>query len=75
MLKFDPTKPHGTIHGASDLRRFEQNGCFFDSEGNEFVPVDLTALDFSAPRKRTRAEEEQYQKDVADAAALMAAKK
>ena len=75
-MKFDPTKPHGTLHGTGDNRRYEQGGHVFDGEGNEVVPIDYLKLTpESGPRKRTKEEESQYQQDVVDAAALLAASK
>jgi len=75
-MKFDPTKPHGTLHGTGDNRRYDQDGHVFDCDGNEVVPIDYLKLTpESGPRKRTKEEEAQYQKDVVDAAALLAASK
>ena len=81
-MKFDPTKPHGTLHGTGDNRRYEQDGRVFDWEGNEVVPIDYLKMTpevkmapDAGPRKRTKEEEAQYQQDVVDAATLLAASK
>lgn len=74
-MKLDVTKPYGTVHGSLDNRRYEQAGKFFDYQMNEVVPVDLAAAFQQGPVPRTKEEKAQYEKDVADAAALIAAGK
>lgn len=34
MAKLDLKKPHGEIHG-DDVRKYEQDGKYFDGQGNE----------------------------------------
>lgn len=36
-MKFDDKKPHGTIHGDTLGRRYEQNGHYFSETGEEWV--------------------------------------
>lgn len=75
-MKFDPSKPHGVVFGALDDRRYEQNGRFFDYKGDEVIAGETTQepVDQSAIRKRTKAEQEAYERDVAEAAKVLAAK-
>lgn len=35
MAKFDPKKPHGETFGDGATHRYEQDGKFFDANGNE----------------------------------------
>lgn len=35
MATFDPKKEHGTVHGDTDGRVFEQNGKYFGSDHEE----------------------------------------
>lgn len=74
-MKLDVTKPYGTVHGSLDNRRYVQEGKFFDEELNEVVQADLSSAFKPGPRERTREEKAQYEKDVADAAAIVAASK
>lgn len=36
--KFDPSKPHGTVHGSPKIAYF-QDGEHFDAQGNLYVPT------------------------------------
>lgn len=63
-MKLDRTKPFGTVHGSGDRRQFEQDGRFFDSDGEEVVAATLEQPVYD--RKR-------YAKDVAEAAKILAA--
>lgn len=78
-MKLDVTKPYGTIHGSLDGRRYEQDGRVFDNWMNEIVTVDVSALSASAkpraPKAQSDEEREQYEKGIAEAAALIAAAK
>jgi hypothetical protein len=73
-VKLDKSKPFGEIFGAIDDRRYEQGGHIFDCDGEQLAaPASSESVPETTIRKRTKAEEEQYQKDVAEAAAIMAA--
>jgi hypothetical protein len=37
-LRFDPNKPHGTVHSDVNPIKFEQNGHHFTADGREYVP-------------------------------------
>ena len=65
-MKLDLSKPYGTMHGTGDNRRYEQNGRYFDCDFNEVAPAK------DPVRERTKAEQEAYEKDVMDAAQVLA---
>lgn len=75
-MKLDLTKPYGTVHGSLDDRRYEQGGRFFDYRYEEVAAGAETTqpLDDNVIRKRTRAEQEAYDRDVAEAAKVFAAR-
>lgn len=37
-VKFDPSKPHGTVHSDTSPIKFFQNGRHFTANGEEYVP-------------------------------------
>ena len=42
-MAFDPKRPHGVVHGMGVAHKFEQDGKFYDADGNEVVAASKKA--------------------------------
>ena len=64
--RFDPKKPHGTVHGGITPVRFEQGGRMFGANGHELVhegKKKTTARAAPAPRPKAAKKTETENKE------------
>lgn len=51
MAQLDKSKPHGEVFGDDPVRRFEQNGKYFDAKGDEVGADGKVTKTVIAPAK------------------------